>query len=289
MSDKVHLRSRSEKGWLAGMGNMLRKENARWWAPKSLLMQAAIWFVIINGLVAFMLFIAPGMVSESEISQIGNELNSTAGSGDKPISIDLSAESFVKVAVTLFFNLSSIAMAIGAIIVCSDSILRERESGTAAWVLSKPVSRKAFVLSKFMANSAGILLIIILLQGAIAFALCSIKMGGPIGALPFAGGLAILGLNCLFYAFLAMGIGTFTTSRAAALGIPLLVTLGGGIILQFVPDLASVTPWALGQLSVYLQASGTLPAEALLPLAATVAWIVAFGAATLWKFERTEL
>jgi ABC-2 type transport system permease protein len=273
------------KGWTAGFGNMLRKENARWWAPKSLLIQAAVWLVIINGLVAFMLFVVPNMVSGDDMAQIYGEADSPAGAGP----LDVSPEQAVNGGTIMFFKLSAFAMLIGAVILCSDSILKERESGTAAWILSKPVSRKAFVLSKFLANGLGILLAIMLLQGAIAYALCSLKLGAPVDVLPFIGGLALLGLSCLFYAFLAITAGVFSGSRSATLGVPLLVLLGGMLLLQFIPDLGMVTPWMLGDMSSYLATTGSLPPEALLPIAATALWIAAFAAAALWKFERIEL
>jgi ABC-2 type transport system permease protein len=289
MSSESPLRPTGDKGWLAGMKNMMRKENARWWAPKSLLLQAAIWLVIINSLVAFMLFVVPNLITEDDMTQINSEINNSTQTGNAPGLLDFSLEQVVKVGITIFFKLSSIAMLIGAVIICNDSIFKERESGTAAWVLSKPISRKAFVLSKFLANGIGVLLVIMLLQGIIAYALCSLKLGDPLDALPFIGGLALLGLNCLFYAFLAIALGAFSGSRGTTLGVPLLVMLGGMLLLQFIPDLGMVTPWMLGEMSSYLATTGSLPSQALLPIAATVLWIAAFAAATLWKFERIEL
>jgi ABC-2 type transport system permease protein len=268
------------------MGNMLRRENARWWAPKPLLLQAAIWFVIINCMVAFMLFVIPNMVSGDDMAQVYAGGNNPVQADGTPV---ISPEQVVNGGIIMFFKLSAFAMLIGAVILCNDSILKERESGTAAWVLSKPISRKAFVLSKFIANGAGILLAIMLLQGTIAYALCSLKLGSPIEALPFIGGLALLGLDCLFYAFLAIATGSFTRSRGATLGIPLLVMLGGMLLLEFAPDLGMVTPLMFGDLSSLLATTGALPTEALLPITATVLWVVIFVAATLWKFERIEL
>jgi ABC-2 type transport system permease protein len=279
----------NEKGMLAGLGNMLRKENARWWAPKALLVQAVVWLLIINSMVAFMLYIAPNLATEDDMAQINGEANNAAGTGNTAILLDLSPEKVVEGGIIMFFKLSSLAMLIGAVILCNDSLLKERESGTAAWVLSKPVSRKAFVMSKFLANGIGILLVIMLFQGIIAYAQCSIKLGSPVDVLPFIGGLALLGLNCLFYASLAITMGAFSGSRGATLGFPLLVMLSGMLLPQFIPDLGMATPWMLGEMSAYLATTSTLPTQALLPIAATVVWIAAFVIATLWKFNRIEL
>lgn len=283
------LKQTGEKGWLAGLRNMLSKENARWWSPKSLLIQTMVWLLIINGMVALMLFVAPNLMTEDDAAQINGEINGSTQEGNTANLLDFSLDAVVNGGIIMFFKLSSFAMLIGAVIACNDSILKERESGTAAWVLSKPVSRKAFVLSKFIANGAGILLVIMLLQGIIAYVQCSLKLGAPVETLPFIGGLALLGLNCLFYAFLAIAAGAFSGSRGVTLGVPLLVMLGGMVLMQFIPELGVATPLMLGDLSAHLATTGTLPPEALMPIAATVLWITAFIAATLWKFERIEL
>jgi ABC-2 type transport system permease protein len=271
---------------LAGLRNMLRKENARWWNPKSLLVQAVIWLVLVNSMVVFALFILPNLPLSDDMKA---QINNSPDAGEAAALSNLTPDKIINMGLNMFFNLSSIAMLIGAVIICHDSILKELETGTAAWVLSKPVSRKAFVLSKFMANALGLVVLVVLLQGAIAYGLCSLKLGSPITVLPFLGGMAILGLNVLFYAFLAIGIGAFSGSRGATLGIPLLIMIGGSILLQLMPELGKVTPWALSQLSIMVVTTGNIPSAAYMPIVATVLWTAAFVAATLWKFDRIEL
>ena len=56
-----------------------------------------------------------------------------------------------------------------AIIMGQDAILGERLSGTAAWVLSKPLRRPAFILAKLIAYGLGLLATWVVLPGAIAY------------------------------------------------------------------------------------------------------------------------
>jgi ABC-2 type transport system permease protein len=68
--------------------------------------------------------------------------------------------------ITIFFAVGGIALAIGAVIMGQEEVLDEKQSGTAAWILSKPVSRTAFIMAKIAANAIGILIILILLGRA---------------------------------------------------------------------------------------------------------------------------
>ncbi len=196
---------------------MLRKENDRWWGRKPLAMQLAIWGIIINALVATALFIIPYVTDEGLKQQIAHELyHHGIFKGDliyTPVTIS-------NMGLSMFFLLSSMAMYIGAVILAHDSILKEREMGTAAWLLSKPLSRKAFVLAKVLANCFGMMVIVLFAQGAIAYVLCSIALGHLVDALTFLAGIGMMGVNVLFYLVLAMALGAFSLSRGVTLGVP---------------------------------------------------------------------
>jgi ABC-2 type transport system permease protein len=45
----------------------------------------------------------------------------------------------------IFFGLGILALSLGAIVLLQDSIIEEKNNGTAEWVLSKPVSRPGCV------------------------------------------------------------------------------------------------------------------------------------------------
>lgn len=282
MSNAQNLIRSNEKGLLTGISNMLSKENSEWWNIRSLLMQAVIWFMLINAFVAFALFIIPTLGEPSD--NIKKEISDRGA-----VLADRNLEYFVTTAVNIFFNVSGWAIIIGAIIIGHESIFKEKETGTAAWVLSKPLSRTAFIMSKFLSNWAGMLLIVVLFQGIIAYALCCIKLGSLMAIAPFFEGLAVLGLNVTFYMTLAIALGAFMNSRSGIIGIPILVAVAGSIIPQFIPETAYFMPWALNQVSTALATGFPIPATAALPVIATVIWIIVMVGATLWKFNRAEL
>ena len=156
-------------------GNMLRKENEKWWNLKSVAIQLVIWLVIVNGTVALYLFVVPSMFqSAAAVLQANNTTAQQAQQIADSGFLNLTPQKIVAMGLQDLFGLASLGMILGAVIISHDSILKERESGTAAWLLSKPLSRKAFVLSKIVANGTGMLVIVILAQGIIAYAQCSV-------------------------------------------------------------------------------------------------------------------
>lgn len=263
-------------GWTAGLRNMLRKENAKWWSWKSLAVQLIIWTVIINIMVALGVFVIVHIPAPSNDPNANTVLNS-------------SPAGILDMGLAMFFQVAGLAVLIGGVILAHDSILKERESGTAAWLLSKPVSRKAFVLSKLIANVVGLLVIIILVQAAIAYAQISIAYGGSVPLMPFLYGLGILSVYGLFYMVLSLALGAFTLSRGVALGLPIVMGIVGSVLLEVVKQLQYVTPWALGSISLAAARGAVLPDWAIFPIIATIVWTIVFAGAAIWRFEQIEL
>jgi ABC-2 type transport system permease protein len=174
-----------------------------------------------------------------------------------------------------------------------DAIIDEKKSGTAAWVLSKPVSRPAFVLSKLIANSVSALLIMIVLQGILAYFLLT-SVGGAFSIGNWIFGVLLLGLHLLFYLTLTLMLGTFFDGRGAVIGIPMAILFLYQFVLSLVPPLGQIMPWLL----VYPpgQTGGSLVQEALLgqpltmplPVIATAVWCVLFVAVAIWRFGKEE-
>lgn len=280
-----NLKSIESQGWSAGLRNMLKKENAKWWNWKSLAIQLIIWTAIINSMVAMAVFIIPQMPIPADVRDQVN----ASGDAEAVQALDFSPAGILMLGLSMFFQISGMALLIGGVIIAHDSILKERESGTAAWLLSKPISRKAFVLSKLVANVSGLLLIVITVQAAIAYAQISIATGALVSMPAFLGGVGIMAVNSLFYMVLALTLGAFTLSRGTTLGLPILVGIVGSFLLQFVSELQYVTPWTLGSMALAMAEGAPLPDWAILPIIATILWTLAFAGAAVWKFERAEL
>ena len=145
-------------GWRSGLGNLLRNELRPWISTRFGLIQVAIWLVVINGFLALPLWIAP-LLDHSERADIEQH------GGPYELGI------------LLFFQLATYIAGIGVAVLAMGAIVGEKQSGTAAWVLSKPTSRMAFVVSKLIGLAAGAIAIAVALQSAVAFVHIGVASG----------------------------------------------------------------------------------------------------------------
>jgi ABC-2 type transport system permease protein len=233
--------------------------------------QAIIWTAILIGILAAVLF------TESN------------GSGSPELLSGRWLEGMI-----VFFAVAGTALPIGAIIMGQEEVLDEKRSGTAAWILSKPVSRVAFIIAKVTANAIGILIILVLLEGALAYGLIAIATGHAFPVLPYLGALGILYLDVMFYFLLSIMFSAASNSRGAAIGIPMAVLFGYQFIVGLAPWTLEIMPWGLT--SAGRGGSGNSAAAAIvlgqsysvLPIVATLAWCVLFVVIAVWKFNRDE-
>ena len=69
----------------------------------------------------------------------------------------------------LLIHIWWIALPLGSIAIAQNALIEERQGETLPWVLSKPVSRPAVILSKVIADSIGVVLPAVVLQAIIAW------------------------------------------------------------------------------------------------------------------------
>jgi len=250
------------EGWLSGFRNMLRKENSRWAGTREWLTQSLIWLALVNGIVALVLYI--GFTQSGPLTTMD--------------------------ALNLFFMLLGAFTPFGVVILTQSDVVGERQSGTAEWVLSAPLSRDAFMLSKLAVNSAWIMAIMVLLQG-VAFNLILAAFGLPaVPALNMAAGLTVNCLHLIFWLALTLMLGASFHSRGPILGIPLtfllLQDLLAGIASAYVPWLIPLMPKSL-----LLQGMQLVQGQGLtsyVPFVSVALLSVVFTAAALWRFRREE-
>jgi ABC-2 type transport system permease protein len=248
--------------WLSGFMNMLRKENGRWVGTHQWLTQSLIWLALVNGVVALVLYIG--------FTQSG-----------APATADM---------IQLFFMLLGSFTPFGVIILTQSDVVGERQSGTAEWVLSAPLSREAFLLSKLAANSVWIFATMVLLQG-VAFNLIMAVFGLPaVPALNLAAGLAVNCLHLMFWLTLTLMLGASFHSRGPVLGIPIvfmfLQDLVAGLASMYAPWLVPLMPKSLLLQGMQLvQGQGI---SSTVPFAAMALLSVVFTAAAVWRFRREE-
>jgi ABC-type transport system involved in multi-copper enzyme maturation permease subunit len=243
-----------------GLANMLAKENVSWWRTRRWWIQCLIALFFLNFFMALNLSI--GGLSH---------------------------------AVNGFLLIAGAVAPVAAIIMGQDAIQGERSSGTAAWVLSKPIQRPAFILAKLIAHGVGLLATWVVLPGVIAILECTVLFKVHLPVPGFAAALGLAYLNLLFYLTLALMLATLFQGRGPALGIPLFVAWGF-MITPLGVLLADVMPWrllhdlgrngALPGLGGYLVQGVPLPTVT--PIIACLLWCAVFVGVAIWRTGREE-
>lgn len=266
MSSNAEFQMVTGNGRLRGFTNFLQRENRKWWSPRSALLRTGLWIILLNGMLAFSLFVFPTLTDPD-----GNPL------------VD---EGTLEMGGQLFVGVAAVALAIGVIVAMQDSIIEEVQSGTAAWVLSKPVSRTAFLTAKLVSSLGGILFLMALPAALAGYALFWLYEPGAVNPSNFAAMMGVVLLHALFYLTLALLLGTVTTRRGVLLAITFVSLLGGGMVpLQ---ALIQFTPWQLQQVGLMVLFGIPLDRLALTMVGATAVWCLLFLVAAVWRFERTE-
>jgi ABC-2 type transport system permease protein len=175
------------------------------------------------------------------------------------------------------------------------AVVGEKRSGTAAWVLSKPVSRASFIVAKLIANSTGIVVTLVLAQGVIAYLISTLMLGFPLSVPGFLAGLGVHFVNILFYLTLTLMLGTIFEHTGPVIGISITFLFAQNIAMSFVPVLARYVPWTLAipangaanpSIAMNLMAGVAVPS--FMPLYVALIAIVVFVGLALWIFQRQE-
>lgn len=268
MSGNSQFEPAVHEGWQAGFRNLFRAEMRSWWRTRTWWVQILIWVGAVDGLLLTIL---------------------SAGVDEEMLELTL-----------LYGVFGGFFVAVGVIIIMQGAVVGEKIDGTAAWVLSKPVSRAAFLLSKWLGSTIGIGVTAILVPGLIAYALFAFYAGLPISALNFLKGMGVLLLFNLFWLSLTLMLGVYFNNRGAVIGIPLALVLGQqfftGMLAQLSPKMIEILPFGLvmpdlivpgKSISGMLITGETLPTT--LPVYTTLLWIVFFLAVGTWRFNQEEL
>ena len=173
-----------------------------------------------------------------------------------------------------------------AIFAAMSLIVRERESGTLAWIASKPVSRSSIVVSKWISASAVLWVVAGLIPLGLTAVVATVLYGAPpIGAVVLAG-LGIGAAIALFVA-VALAASTYVASQPAVAGIAFAAVFLPSILNAVIPfeiapyEPTSILPWALG-----------LASGASVGFATPIAWvlgIVGLGALASRRMGTLEL
>ena len=204
----------SERGWRRGLGSMLKSELSRWWKTRMWWVQCLIWVGIIDLLLSAVLFSTPDAPPSEEVA-------------------------------VLFLVFAGLFPSVGVVIIMQGVVVGEKKSGTAAWALSKPITRPAFLLSKVVANSLGVLATMVIVPSIVAYILTVIATDTPWNLPRFLAALGVVFLSHFFFLSLTLMLGTFFSSRGPVIGIVLGLLFMQQYLIGWFPVLRFVLPMKL--------------------------------------------
>lgn len=249
-------------GWATGFGNMLDKELGSWWHTRRWLVHLILWQVVISG---FILLISLEQRGES------------------------SPEGGVNEMMQVFFQAGGFFSLIGAVLASQGAIVGERRSGTAAWVLTKPTTRKSFVISKLVAITGTFLLLSLVLPSIVVLIICQLVWGQIPAPIHYVEAIGILALHQAFYIAGTLMLGTLFKARGPVAGAALGFWLSGQIIPNFAPKwLSLVMPWALARSAASIAVWQPIGFPLWIPVASTAGLGLIAVLVALWRFEREE-
>ncbi|MEN8615310.1 ABC transporter permease subunit [Dehalogenimonas sp. THU2] len=260
--DAAELELVKAKGWRIGFNNVMTRELERVWNLRTLLSHSLVWMVLINMILAMVI----------ELVDSNTQLATTS--------------------LITYVLLSGVLVPMGAAVITSGAIIGEKKSGTAAWVLSKPVSRTGFVIAKFLAITSSILTTAVFLQAIIAFGQLSLAQHAMIPITGFISAVFTIILAVVFYVSLSLMLGTIFNSRVAVMGIPLALILIQLFLIGALQNLAEWLPYLLPGSLMEIGSSLVIAAETPywpLTVIMTLSLSVLFIYIALHRIHREEL
>jgi ABC-2 type transport system permease protein len=263
-------------GWLAGFGNMFGKEMGEWFRTRRWLSQLLIWLTIINGFLAFLLFGLPALASIMPDIQQAQE-NIFSG---LPPEVG---------AVMMFFSIAVMTGTMGAIVLAQDEVIQEKQLGTAAWIISKPAARSAFILTKLLSNTIGILIFIVVIPGLVTMGEVFIATRQSVPLVPFLAGTGVVLLVLFFYLSLVILLGVLFDSRRTVLGGVFAVLFGCSIMKSLIPQIGYILPTSMEGVALSVFLGIPLPAMLVWQVISAAVLSILFILVALWRFRQIEL
>ena len=184
----------------------------------------------------------------------------------------------------LIKNLSQVGV-LTAILLAMGSVAGEKESGTAAFVLVKPVSRFAFLAAKF-SGLAVTIAVAVLICGLAAY-LYTDLLFAPLSVLGFGTACFVILLGLLEIASVTFLGSTLVRSSIPAAGIGIVALVVAGVVAAL-PNVGRFTPLGLNELASNL-ALQQMATGWILPLIVNAGFVVVALATSWLVFRRQEI
>src|SRR5512135_1438414 len=258
-----------EKGWRRGLGNLLQGEYSAWFKSSKWWKHLIMWFSIINVMMVIMIISATQAPAEAK-----DAMN----------------------VLFMYGIFGGMFVAFGVMVIMQRILVAEKHSGTAAWVLSKPVTRTAFVVSRLVINSIAILLTSVIVPGVIFYITLGLFSDvGWLSPVGFLGGLLMVSIHTFYWVALVLMMGTLFESSGVVIAVPMalffLFWMGTGMIPSLIyisPLLLTFTPAPDQMSALSVSFMNGQPVFSWLPLISTVVFSVIFIAVAIWRFNRQE-
>ena len=248
-------------GWRGGLANLVRKELGQWWGTRMWWIQTLIWVLLLNGVTTVIMLEGAGMPPGELVTE----------------------------AVQTFLQMGAIAIGIGVVLTIQGAVVGEKELGTAAWVMSKPVSRASFVFAKLIAYSVGFLATSLLIPSIVFVVQAQFLLPVSLDYGRFALAVGIVALSVVFYVVLTIGLGCMFKGRGPVAGLGIGLVLVGQFFKGMIPlPLVMATPWLLGDVATSYALASPPEFNRMVPIIVTAAAAIALVFVAIWRFHREE-
>jgi ABC-type transport system involved in multi-copper enzyme maturation permease subunit len=245
-------------GLLPGFGGLVRKELTEWRRGRRtwVVLLVSAFFMVLTALNAWLQAnLAPTDGREGVVDPITDPL------------------------MILVSGVSTQIFAIAAVFAVMGLLVSEREHGTLAWTASKPVSRSAIWLSKYL-TSTGVLWVVAGLLPLAATVVTVLALYGPVPVGPVIVMAIGAGMSVAFFVAVALTASTVVTSQAAVAAV--------AVAAMFLPQLLGlVVPPALLPTSI-LQWSLMVAVGEPAGFVTLVVWAVSIAALVAFALRRME-
>jgi ABC-2 type transport system permease protein len=253
--------------WQRGFKNLLDSELTRWWKTKMWWIQCLIWIILSILMLGF-----GWKADQFSMRYLQNQFTT----------------------IVYFFQLPVVVS------LMQNVLIGERKSGTAAWILSKPTSRPAFVLSKLFANSLGVFICMVCFSTLLVYTTCIIGRRGIgitrlLDPIPFMQIIGLVFLNHFWFLTLTLMLGALCNNRILVIGIPLAILVAQFNFLRWLPMMSYVFPINLvmeinqtpGAVEVLFTTGHGIDAYIPTIIAVAIECVV-FVLVAVWRFNREE-
>lgn len=136
--------------WFSGAGNIFHKELLEWYRTRRFLVTAILGVVIMSVIPVGVWIVDYDASTNGRVLLTGSAAADARQSG---VGTLLLLSSYLGIVLTM------------------GMLIKERETGTAQWVFTKPVSRPGYGLAKWGANSVGVILASVVIPATVSFGL----------------------------------------------------------------------------------------------------------------------